>query len=356
MNKKNQHYVPRFHLRKWSYDGKLISLYNKLNDKFVDAKAPIKNIASKDYMYGKTDVIENKLEKIESKIAPLYEKVIASGTIEDLTPEENILLYLHIILGNERTLATAERYEEFIKSMLYEVLQTGQAHGQYLDIDLKTLKDDIKIKYTYNISIKAALQFFPLIFDLKLTLIKNTSDVEFITSDYPTIKYNLWSLKRKLFSGWGLCSAGILFICPISTDYALMAYDDVIYKATDEKHDKIVLRKNSQIDEINKLMILNAQSCLYFSKNVKPHYIKKLMKTLVEFNEKGSVVQTFGTTDNKLLVFSGKKIFYEANLRFLKIDDGALRMPVPMHAQGLLRPASEELAKEIKAKNKIEGI
>ena len=46
MKTKNQHYVPQFHLRQWSSDGKLISLYNKYNKVFVDNKGSIKKLAS----------------------------------------------------------------------------------------------------------------------------------------------------------------------------------------------------------------------------------------------------------------------------------------------------------------------
>jgi hypothetical protein len=73
MKTKNQHYVPQFHLRQWSSDGKLISLYNKYNKKFVDNKAAIKNMASRDYLYDKNGELENLFCKIESKLS-LYTK------------------------------------------------------------------------------------------------------------------------------------------------------------------------------------------------------------------------------------------------------------------------------------------
>ena len=76
MKTKNQHYVPQFHLRQWSSDGRLISLYNKYNKKFVDNKGAIKNMASRDYLYDKNGEVESLFCKIESKLSPLYQKII----------------------------------------------------------------------------------------------------------------------------------------------------------------------------------------------------------------------------------------------------------------------------------------
>ena len=71
VDRKNQHYVPKFHLRQWSTDGKLISLYNKYNQKFVDNKGAIKNMASKDYLYDKDGEVEALLGEIEASISPI---------------------------------------------------------------------------------------------------------------------------------------------------------------------------------------------------------------------------------------------------------------------------------------------
>lgn len=116
VEKKNQHYIPRFHLRQWSSDGKLISLYNKYNQKFIDNKAPIKNMASKDYFYDKNGKAENLLGKIESTLSQIYQKIINNVSLPELTDYECNLLYLHFILSNERTEAAGNDYESLEKA------------------------------------------------------------------------------------------------------------------------------------------------------------------------------------------------------------------------------------------------
>ena len=141
MKTKNQHYVPQFHLRQWSSDGKLISLYNKYNKKFVDNKAAIKNMASRDYLYDKNGELENLFCKIESKLSPLYQKIISNKSLSELTDFEWELLYLHIVLCDERTAAAGEDFEELMKTTLEASLRIRQAHGQCTDIDADTIKD-----------------------------------------------------------------------------------------------------------------------------------------------------------------------------------------------------------------------
>ena len=112
--KKNQHYVPQFHLREWSDDGKLISLYNKYNSIYVDNKGAIKNLASKNHLYDKDGSLENVFSTIEATIAPICKKIIKSQSLSELSEFELEALYFHAIMCNERTAAAGEDFEEMM--------------------------------------------------------------------------------------------------------------------------------------------------------------------------------------------------------------------------------------------------
>ncbi len=345
MKKKNQHYVPKFHLRQWSLDGKLISLYNKNNKVFVDNKAPIKKAASKNYLYDKDGTVENLFATLESYIAPICKKIIDSESLSSLSDFELDSLYLHVTMCNERTAAAGEDYEELIMATIQTSLQMYQAHGRFLDIDVNTIKDKLYVQFPCSRAIQNALKYYPLIKDLKLSLIKNTSSVEFLTSDYPTIKYNLWSLSRKLYSGWGMSSVGIMFILPISPKLALIAYDPVVYSIKNLRNNIVSIKKKSQIDEINGLMVLNANQSLFFSPNISSHYIEKIISRIEKYMIPPDPVTVLGNTNGFLIAHNTRRIHYKANLGFLTILPDSLKWPVPAHAAGLLRPTSTEIAK-----------
>ncbi len=327
MQKKNQHYIPQFHLRKWSRDGKRISLFNKTNGVYVDGIAPIKNMAAKDYLYGKDGKVEDYLGGIEARISPIYDKIITSKSLSNLNEEDLAYLLLHITLCNERTLASAERYESLVKTTLKECIAMKQAHGQDLDIDVNLIDDHVEIINPCNMSMKAAFELFPIISDLRMLLIRNTSDNEFITSDYPAIKYNLWSNKRNLYSGWGLSSAGLMFFVPISPRFAILLYDERIYKINDVVNDVLIINKKTFVDEINKLMLLNARSNIFFSANIPKKYIVRLYSLVKEHDKNQKGVSVLGNSESKLIAFSGKRIFYQPKLRHIEIYPEALGLP-----------------------------
>ena len=113
MSKRNQHYVPQFHLRQWSDDGKLISIYNKKNKIFVSNKMAISNFASKKYLYDKDGSLENILSEVEYHVAPIYKKIIDTKTLDGLSEDDIDLLYLYLVLCNERTVANGDLYEKY---------------------------------------------------------------------------------------------------------------------------------------------------------------------------------------------------------------------------------------------------
>lgn len=331
MEKKNQHYVPQFHLRQWSFDEKRISLYNKHNKVFVDSKASIKNIASKDYLYGKTPHIEDFLGQIEIKASLLYKKLMSNNSINCLTEEEQAFVCLHLTICNERSLQGIDDKENLIKTY-------NQMKKSNLNLNNKE-ETDYAFQAAFS-SLDTAIAFYPILWDLKLGLIKNDTEVEFITSDYPTIKYNPWSVKRNLLSGWGMSSLGLMLIMPISPRLAIIAYDDMLYTMKDENFGLISINKKNQINEINKLMIINSQDNIFFTSNTPIQYLKNLIKRIPH-----PISVEYGTSSlsKTILFYQTARISYQANFSFFDIIKGAMEIPVPNNAKGLLRPASEEL-------------
>jgi hypothetical protein len=217
-----------------------------------------------------------------------------------------------------------------------------------MDLDAETIQEHIHLEFPCNQSIEAALNYYPLMMDLNISLIQNVSNVEFITSDYPCIKYNWWSVSRNLYSGWGTSSVGIMYILPICPRLALIAYDPVIYSIRNLKNNIAKIKNDSDINEINRLMLLNANQNVFFSKNISLHYVnKKLIPSIKEYNKPPCAVQSLGNTGSILVIGGARKIHYRANFKFLSIFPESSEWAVPSHAAGLLRPTSEEIAKSL---------
>lgn len=72
-NKKRNHYIPRFYLKRFSVnnEGKFIGLFNHKRDVFVQ-QASLRHQAYENFLYGEDDEIENALANMENNVANMF--------------------------------------------------------------------------------------------------------------------------------------------------------------------------------------------------------------------------------------------------------------------------------------------
>ena len=144
-----------------------------------------------------------------------------------------------------------------------------------------------------------------------------------------------------------MSSVGIMYILPICPQFALIAYDPVVYNIKKLKNNIVRIKKDSDINEINRLMIINSDQNIFFSANVPLSYINRLISPIKEYIKHPNTVHVFGNNEYILIANNLRRINYIANLRFLSVSPKSLQWHVPSNAVGLLRPTSEDIAKEI---------
>lgn len=348
-NNKNNHYVPQFHLRQWSSNQKTIMAYNISKDIYIK-EASIKNQASKNYLYGHNNNFEDIMGKIETYASPVYTKIILNKSIDCLNDEELDFIYLFVNLCNERSNARANEQSYILTETAKARLKIEKAHNMPGSENF-SFEDIEKLNLHYDnpnlISVQTIMKYYGLTYDLSCVLIHNKTRYEFLTSDYPTIVYNLFSNVHNLFSGWGMSSGGIIYILPISPQFAIMLYDSCAYDC-DLKQNVIEIKRESDINEINKLTILNSEFCVYGSENIPHNYLKNLKKGLSL--KKSNPLDIWGDNINTTLIaVHRKRLHYIANFSFLKINKKYNEIPVPRNAAGIIRPQSQEINKELDA-------
>jgi hypothetical protein len=72
--------------------------------------------------------------------------------------------------------------------------------------------------------------------DLKFCILKNKTDVPFITSDNPAVLTNKWRLDKKRISehSFGMGSAGMLALLPLTPKLFFLGYDGDVYSVPHE--------------------------------------------------------------------------------------------------------------------------
>ncbi|MGP8217471.1 MAG: DUF4238 domain-containing protein [Bacteroidia bacterium] len=292
---KKQHYVPKFYLKLFSNnDGNThIGLYNFKSKKLVK-EAGINNQAYENFFYGKDGKIEEGFSKIENHTKILLKQVVDNMELPRVGSEDYSTLFLFTFLQASRTKNAAKEANEM------------------LDLTIKAIfKDDPRVKdhdmdsYRFEMSdpvhmnLQTLIDTIEVAQDLKCKLLVNESDVPFITSDHPIVRYNQFLEKRKFPGGWaGLATKGLQVFYPISPSLAIMFYDSRVYKIGFKKQNAVVTSNSNDINSLNLLQSLNCDENIYFSNKTTEYQVQQLSFMRERFinRTKGNVNEYKGDT------------------------------------------------------------
>lgn len=121
--------------------------------------------------------------------------------------------------------------------------------------------------------------------------------------------------------GYGLANMGIQLFFPISPRLCICLYDSEVYDAITRKDGNIEINKGKQLDEINKLIYLNAYEYIFFNNKVKKSYINRIVESNKSIKPREySEVKVFGTGNERLIAYSLRRVTEKINLGFLKYE------------------------------------
>lgn len=329
MRGKNQHFVPRFYLKRFSVleSTKLINTYLVSNRQFYKG-VPIKNQASKSNYYGDADELNTPHER---RILALLSKIDKSkNTYSKKGLFKLTDLVIHFNLRNpvriESFKKSAEDVGNDLKEELINNFDTFSFHADkklvqksiegIIDTRILSEKKEMPRKLLSGISNVSSL----IAEGLKCKIIENKTNFPFICSDNPTIIYN------QLFAGLGLQNVnglgnkGVQLFLPISPKLLIILFDKTIYKIGTEEINRFFVKNENDIHQLNKLQIYNCKSNIYGNDGFSNDYAQYLssMVTVDQSN-------TYHTNDNVKLSLTFVQFTYKA-LQYLK--SGILNNPL----------------------------
>jgi len=279
-DKKNQHYIPKFYLRNFSYRGNLkqIGLFN-VKSNFFYQTAPLKNQGSKDFFYGNDGVIEEGLSIIEGRLAQTIKNIIADKVLPKAFSKEHLSLLMFVGLTDLRNPIVIEIYKSMFK--------TVEAKLKELNIytDTQDFFPEIEHRQAVNTSLKGLNDVVGYMGDLGYKLLINKTSTPFISSDFPIVKYNQY-LEGKNWknhkTGYG--TTGLQLIVPLSNEMVIILYDSAIYKVGAKRSQCLEIDKIEDVNQLNMLQLLNCFQTVYFNETINEHYINELAKKTSKFN------------------------------------------------------------------------
>ena len=249
---KKQHFVPQFLLRHFSSDSKqkLISLFY-LPDSKVIRGVSIRDQAYRKNLYGSDQNLEEYLKTVETQVSVIIDRMILTENIS-LTPEEDVILKHFINLQINRT---PEKISG-MQTQFDRMMKIAFRHDPRIKHHLNDFTIEITSPYHFMIAI--ALKVTPALFDLKVSLLKNSSEEYILIGQHPAVITNpLLYLRKWPGSRQGIASKGALILLPISPKHVVALYDR-------KRYGRPGTLSKSDVDKINMLQFCYTTDCIYF--------------------------------------------------------------------------------------------
>lgn len=248
-NNKNQHFVPRVHLRPFTVaeGGAAINIFNLDREKVI-VNARVKNQCSGDYFYGRDENLESAISLVEGAYGSVLNELKKPG--RSLDPMHKTVLLRFWLLQYMRTEAASKRGVEMAANL----------H------DFSDQKDPFVygIKDAVQIAMLTYADLMSITDDLKVCLFKNKTNIPLITSDDPAILTNRWYQEDKRIAGrsFGLQSSGALAILPLTPKLGFIAFDGDVYSIP-HQNSWVETKKDADILALNQHQLLNCFANVY---------------------------------------------------------------------------------------------
>lgn len=285
-DKKNQHYLPKFYLRNFSFQNnkKQLGIYNIFNKIYFN-QAKLKTQGSKDFFYGFDGIIEDSLANIEGKFASVIKKILECNNLPINKSPDYYDLLSFVVLTDLRNPVAIENAKNRVVEM----------HKRILDLDPQIDSENLPPQLTHDqavtLSISHLFRVVPYILDLDCKLLINGTVKPFITSDFPIIKYNQFLEYRKWQYGkTGYGMVGLQLFVPLNPKIALIFFDRNIYKVGGRRKTFNITNEND-VDSINMLQFVNCLGSIYFDDSATEKYIRGLHFLAARF-KKANIIRS----------------------------------------------------------------
>lgn len=256
---KNQHYVPRCHLKPFSLDreGIAINLFNHRRG-IVRANVPVSGQCAKSYFYGADLVIEKQLQTLEGRYAHIVRMVEGEA---QLGPNDLDFLRSFAFLQWCRTDAALRRRREAMIAM-DDLTRRGREKFRFEDPDLSQKSLALGSLRIWGSSLDE-------IADLRVIILRNHSRVDFLTSDDPAVITNRVFLQRMRDNNFGIMNIGTMILMPLGPRYAVICYDHDCYTPRGRSGYHVNVGRDQDVRAFNELQFLNSLANIYFAGPIK---------------------------------------------------------------------------------------
>ncbi|GAB6285567.1 MAG: hypothetical protein STSR0009_17680 [Methanoregula sp.] len=249
----------------------------------------IKTTFQEKYFYGKEIDFEENFNYFENDQRPVFTRIISDGSLRNLTVVDGVKILFFIINQCSRTKdakrladSKVDLYKKYLPLVSQDPEDQKNSAVEIDETETKSYKLFEKTMLESNIWVTSICDLAPI-------LVKNMTDLNFISSDAPVVKNNYFIDSKYSFTGFQ--SVGLQIFLPLSPKLCLLLYDPVMYTITDMKQGIIELNDRRDADKINHLQIMNCLEDVIFSDSGEEEYIKSIHLELENEKKPKSMVE-----------------------------------------------------------------
>ncbi|MBU8883844.1 DUF4238 domain-containing protein [Kaistella sp. DKR-2] len=289
--KANQHFVPKFYFRNFSFkqNQKEMGIFN-LDSNFFKGRVPIKHQGAKRFFYGKDGELEEFFCLTEKRTAPLFRDIILKNKLPRQYTDEHFELLYFFILLEERNPIHVKLFKDVFSQQFSYVDKLDSSF--FAKQNTEKIEEFLTTENIHRVIFHQSINLAKLNMDLQYKVLVNENINPFLTSDNPVVRYNslmekfVWEFGSYTGNGW----IGVKIIIPLNYKYSLIFYDSTTYKIGNSKEKFVDITQNDA-DQLNILQILNCNENLYFDEKVNKKYLEIILEKSKKF-EKGNKIIT----------------------------------------------------------------
>lgn len=247
---KNQHFVPKTHLRQFSTDAnrRMINVWLPKHNKIIYG-ASIKDQCSKSYIYGKDLEVEELFQHPEGILGKIITELNESQRPERETLTQLLFLWLLQHIRSERALTE----NVLLMAAMRDMIMLGDKGSEELK---QWMGPATGTEEAIKITLESTREIFSAIADLKCVLLINNTKNGFAMSDNPAVSSNkLVIMRYPKYRSWGLGGAGLYIYMPLSPRIGFFAYDKHVYALSGIAKNLCNLNE-SDVKHLNQLVYL----------------------------------------------------------------------------------------------------
>ncbi|MGE4572373.1 MAG: DUF4238 domain-containing protein [Candidatus Izemoplasmatales bacterium] len=232
MNKKRNHYVPKFYLRNFSSNN-LISVLD-IPQNIIHVDTPYSTHCRKNYLYGKDGIREDSLSLLEGQWAVEIKNIVDG--IFDFSKSAITSIKQFVMYQNLRTPIALDKTKNTFVQMTEKLLPIiAQSEGVIISSSeivplAQEIIDNQQMEFS-EINFDMIDDLEKSIDDLGLMIIDNTGDYQFVSSDHPVVVNNFFQSNE----GFGADCFGIIYMIPISSSKYIVIFDKNMYPKLKDK-------------------------------------------------------------------------------------------------------------------------